>query len=90
MSSLYIVKYVFKHSTTAMYVFLVFRESGITKSCLSIEDFSNSWSCPTTRHEGAWRTGVIALTYTHCTGGWVGPRAGLDTEATGKILSPLP
>jgi hypothetical protein len=23
-------------------------------------------------------------------GGWVGPRAGLDTEATGKILSPLP
>jgi hypothetical protein len=26
----------------------------------------------------------------HCTGGWVGPRAGLDTEATGKILSPLP
>jgi hypothetical protein len=27
---------------------------------------------------------------THCTGGWVSPRAGLDTEATGKILSPLP
>jgi hypothetical protein len=27
---------------------------------------------------------------THCTGGWVGPRAGLDTEGTGKILSPLP
>jgi hypothetical protein len=27
---------------------------------------------------------------THCTGGWVGPRAGLDTEATGKIFSPLP
>jgi hypothetical protein len=26
---------------------------------------------------------------THCTGGWVGPRAGLDTEARGKILSPL-
>jgi hypothetical protein len=24
------------------------------------------------------------------TGGWVGPRAGLDTQATGKILSPLP
>jgi hypothetical protein len=23
---------------------------------------------------------------THRTGGWVGPRAGLDTEATGKIL----
>jgi hypothetical protein len=27
---------------------------------------------------------------THCTGGWVGPRAGLDTEARRKILSPLP
>jgi hypothetical protein len=27
---------------------------------------------------------------THCTGGWVDPRAGLDTEARGKILSPLP
>jgi hypothetical protein len=23
---------------------------------------------------------------THCTGGWVGPRAGLDAEARGKIL----
>jgi hypothetical protein len=27
---------------------------------------------------------------THCTGGWVDPRAGLDTEAKGKILLPLP
>jgi hypothetical protein len=27
---------------------------------------------------------------THCTGGWMGPRAGLDTEARGKILLPLP
>jgi hypothetical protein len=25
----------------------------------------------------------------HCTGGWVDPRASLDTEATGKILLPL-
>jgi hypothetical protein len=24
---------------------------------------------------------------THCTGGWVGPRAGLDTEATGKSFA---
>jgi hypothetical protein len=24
---------------------------------------------------------------THCVGGWVGPRAGLDTQARGKILS---
>jgi hypothetical protein len=27
---------------------------------------------------------------THCTGGWVDPRSGLDTEVRGKILSPLP
>jgi hypothetical protein len=26
---------------------------------------------------------------THCTSGWVGPIAGLDTEARGKLLSPL-
>jgi hypothetical protein len=25
---------------------------------------------------------------THCIGGWVGPRADLDTEARGKILCP--
>jgi hypothetical protein len=27
---------------------------------------------------------------THCTGSWVGPRAGLDTEDRGKILLPMP
>jgi hypothetical protein len=27
---------------------------------------------------------------THCTGGWVGLRAGLDTKARGKIPPPLP
>jgi hypothetical protein len=26
---------------------------------------------------------------THCTGGWLGPRAGLDTDAIGKLLSLL-
>jgi hypothetical protein len=29
-------------------------------------------------------------TGTHWTGGWVGPRAGLDTEAKGKNLLTLP
>jgi hypothetical protein len=28
------------------------------------------------------------ITGTHCTGGWVGLRAGLDTEVRGKILCP--
>jgi hypothetical protein len=33
---------------------------------------------------------VRALTLgTHCTGGWVSPRAGLDTEARAKIILPL-
>jgi hypothetical protein len=27
---------------------------------------------------------------THWIGGWMGPRAGVDTEARGTILSPLP
>jgi hypothetical protein len=27
---------------------------------------------------------------THCTGGWVGPRVGLDTEARGKNPLSLP
>jgi hypothetical protein len=27
---------------------------------------------------------------THWTGGWVGPKAGLDTKSRGKNLSPLP
>jgi hypothetical protein len=27
---------------------------------------------------------------THCTVGWVGPRAGVNTEIRGKILLPLP
>jgi hypothetical protein len=27
---------------------------------------------------------------THCTGSCVGPKAGMDTEVRGKILSPLP
>jgi hypothetical protein len=30
------------------------------------------------------------ITGTHCTGAWVGNRAGLDTDDRGKILSPLP
>jgi hypothetical protein len=27
---------------------------------------------------------------THCTGGWVGPSAGVDAEDRGEILLPLP
>jgi hypothetical protein len=52
----------------------------------------------TTRH---WMGCVVSVTprprftsgkrtpVTHCTGDWVGPRAGLNTEARGKILLQL-
>jgi hypothetical protein len=33
-------------------------------------------------------TSVERTPGTHCTGGWVGPRAGLDTEVRGKIICP--
>jgi hypothetical protein len=39
---------------------------------------------PAAPYPGEWAPG------THCTGDWVGPRASLDTEVTGKILLPLP
>jgi hypothetical protein len=38
---------------------------------------------PAAHHPGEINAG------SHCTGGWVGHRAGLDTEARGKILLPL-
>jgi hypothetical protein len=42
------------------------------------------------RHVPALLYSRDRVTDTHCTGGWVGPRAGMDTEAAGKILLPLP
>jgi hypothetical protein len=59
----------------------------------------SSYSFSTSTLDGGW---VVSVTPrprfspvertpgTHCTKGWVGPRAGVDTEAGGKILSPLP
>jgi hypothetical protein len=38
------------------------------------------------RHSPAVLYPRVRTPGTHCTGGWVGPRAGLDTEARGKIL----
>jgi hypothetical protein len=51
-------------------------------------DLGTRWGCvvsvtPRPRFTpGEWTPG------THCTGGWVGPRAGLDTEDRGKIFCP--
>jgi hypothetical protein len=40
----------------------------------------HAWLCFSPRE---WTPGA------HCAGGWVGPRAGVETEVRGKILSPL-
>jgi hypothetical protein len=40
------------------------------------------------RHAPASLCPVERTPGTHCTGGWVGLRAGLDTEVRGKILFP--
>jgi hypothetical protein len=55
----------------------------------------SSYSFLTSALDGEWSASRLGLALfpgkgTHCTGGWVNPRAGLDTEARGKILSPLP
>jgi hypothetical protein len=42
------------------------------------------------RHAPAAPSPAERAPSTHCTGGWVGTTAGLNTEARGKILSPLP
>jgi hypothetical protein len=54
-----------------------------TTSALDTGEWSASRPC---RGLSPWK----GPSGTHCTGGWVGPRAGLDTEVRGKILSPLP
>jgi hypothetical protein len=55
---------------------------------LLILDLGNRWGwvvsvTPRTRFSPGERTSA-----THCTGGWVGSRAGLDIEVRGKILCP--
>jgi hypothetical protein len=51
----------------------------------------SSYSFSTSALDGEWsasRPGHAFTPGTHWTGGWVGPRAGLETEATRKILCP--
>jgi hypothetical protein len=57
-----------------------------------VEDIYNSYSFSTSVLDGVSgeRHAPAALyPQAHCAGGWVGLRAGLDTEARGKILLPL-
>jgi hypothetical protein len=57
----------------------------------------SSYSFLTSALDGGWVVSVTPrprfapgerIPGTHCTGGWVGPRAGLNLEVRGKILSP--
>jgi hypothetical protein len=48
----------------------------------AIDGVSGRRHAPAALYPREWTPG------THCTGGWVGPRTGLDTEARGK--NPLP
>jgi hypothetical protein len=66
------------------------RLGGEEVQLLLILDLSNRWGwviSVTPRPSFAPGKGPLG---THCTGGWVGPRAGLDTKTTVKTLSPLP
>jgi hypothetical protein len=68
------------HATEALggkYISYLFSTSVLDES---------EWSASCPGHALASRKGSPG---THWTGGWVGPRASLDTEARGKILLPL-
>jgi hypothetical protein len=62
------------------------------------ERMYSSYSFTTSALDGGWVVSVTPQLHitpkertpsTHCAGGWVDPRASLDTKARGEILSPL-
>jgi hypothetical protein len=59
-------------------------------SVLLILDLSTKWGWVVRVTPRPRFTPVERTPGTHCTGGWVGPRAGQVTETRRKILSPLP
>jgi hypothetical protein len=58
--------------------------SSYSFSTSTLDGMSIQNHSPAALYPGEWTSG------THWTGGWVGPRASLDTEARGKIRLPLP
>jgi hypothetical protein len=52
----------------------------------SISDLGTRWGWVAIITSRPHFTPGERTTGTHCTGGWVGPRAGLDTEVRGKII----
>jgi hypothetical protein len=57
---------------------------------LLVLDLGSRWGECTVSRPGRSLPSESGPVGNHWTGGWVGPRAGLDTEATGKIISLLP
>jgi hypothetical protein len=55
---------------------------------LLILDLGTRWGVSGQRHAPAALCPGERTPSTHCTGGWVGLRAGLETEIRGKILCP--
>jgi hypothetical protein len=80
----------------SVYWLLLIKENGVplhAMKALGGKEVYNSYSFSTsTLGWGEWSVSRPRdrMPGTCCTGGWVGPRASLDTEARGKILSPLP
>jgi hypothetical protein len=56
---------------------------------LLVLDLGTGWGCVVSRPGRVLAPGK-GPPGTHYIGGWAGPRAGLDTEVRGKILSHLP
>jgi hypothetical protein len=54
------------------------RYSSYSFTSSALDGVSGQRNVPTALYPGKGTPGI------HCTGGWVGPRAGLDTEARGK------
>jgi hypothetical protein len=64
------------------------RLGGEKVQLIFIHDHGTRWGEWTASRPGRAFTPGERTPGTHCTGGWVDPRAGLDTEARGKILCP--
>jgi hypothetical protein len=56
---------------------------------LLILNLSTNWRCVVSVTPRLHFSPGDRTTGTHCTGGWVSPRASLDTEVREKLLSPL-
>jgi hypothetical protein len=80
------------------YVFFIYKGKAVplhAMEALGGEEVYSSYSFSTSALDGGeWSASHPGRAFTpwertpstHCTGGWVGTRAGLDREATGKIL----